>query len=547
MGDVMGQGRQWVRGFVATIATVAIGIGVAPVVAHAAAAPAIVVTPRTGLASGQTLHVTGSGFAAKQDVAGVECLRGAKDPSACDLGNVAFVTSDANGGFTTTFVAHRTLLTGAGFTDCAPAACEMLFALASDFTKQATTPLAFDPTVPLPKTTLGVKPSAGLLDQQSVTVSGTGFVAGHDIVVTECVVAVLFCGPVIDVTADGGGHFSTAFAVHRILPGAKGQRIDCGKAAGTCELLAVDVLDVDYHTTAPIAFDPSVPPPPPPTLKVDPDTKLPFYARVSVTGTNFAPNDVLLILECASKTALSSCAFVDFVPLDGSGNLTSSPMLQRLLPDPFHPRRPPADCAASGARCVVIAQSTDGTSVSAPVAFDPHAPIPPPPSVTITPAGPYRNNQIVRIKGSNFAPKAGFSVAECATQPNEQDCFSTAGGPQITTANGSLSTQFQVARRLESFSGFVDCLSAGVQCTLEVSSEGGAAVSLPLTFKSKAGIAVAVTPATRIATRGASSWATPARTACPSGSIGLNPARATALSGVIDRACAGFRAATGLR
>jgi hypothetical protein len=506
----MGQGRHWVRVGVATLATVAIGVGLAPVAADAAATPAIVVTPATGLASGQTLHVTGSGFAAKQDVAGVECLRGAKSPSACDLGNVAFATADASGGFKATFVAHRTVLTNAGFGDCAPDACEMLFALAADFKKQATTPITFDPTKPLPKTTVSAKPATALLDQQSVSVTGTGFIAGDDIVVLECVAAVLFCGPEADAAAASDGHFTLPFAVHRILPGAKGQRVDCGKKPGTCEFLAIDPIDVDYHTTTPLAFDSSVPPPPPPTLAVDPNTNLPFYARVSVTGVHYTPNDTILILECPGKIS-AACAFVDFVPLDGTGNLTSSPMLQRELPDPLHPARPPIDCAAAGAHCLVIAQSGDGTSVSAPVSFDPHAPMPPPPSVKITPAGPYRNNQILSIKGSNFAPKASFSVAECATQANEQDCFSTVGGPQITTANGSLSTQFQVERRLESFAGFVDCLSTGVSCTLEVTSEGGADVVVPLTFKPKPSAAVAVTPATAVATRGSVSWTTPAR------------------------------------
>ncbi len=506
----MGQGRQWVRGLVATVATVAIGVGVAPVAAHAAAAPTIVVTPRTGLASGQTLHVTGSGFPAKQDIAGVECRRGTKDPNDCDLGNVAFVKSAVDGTFSTTFTAHRTLLVGAGFTDCAPDQCEMLFALAANFKKQATTPLAFDPTLPPPKVTVTAKPATGLLDQQSVAVSGTGFVAGDDIVVAECVAAVLFCGPSTDATALADGHFSTPFPVHRILPNAKGARVDCAKAPGTCELLAVDVLDVDYHTTVPIAFDASVPPPPPPTLSVDPSTKLPFYARVSITGKNYVPNDVVLILECASKTS-TACAFVDFEPLDATGTLKSAPMLQRKLPDLLHPGRAPVDCAAVGVHCLVIAQSGDGSTVSQPVSFDPDAPVPPPPAVTTTPKPPFRNNQIVRIKGTHFAPKASFGVTECALTANEQDCFSFIAGAQITTANGSLSTQFQVARRIESENGFVDCLDKGVECTLEVSSEGGADVVLPLTFKSKPGAAVAVTAATRITARGASSWAAPDR------------------------------------
>ena len=85
----------------------------------------------------------------------------------------------------------------------------MLDALASDFTGQATSPLKFDPTDPLPPTTATVKPATLLIDRQTVTVSGSGFRAGDDVEAIECVVANFSCGPGTGGLANGNGGFST--------------------------------------------------------------------------------------------------------------------------------------------------------------------------------------------------------------------------------------------------------------------------------------------------------------------------------------------------
>src|SRR5580704_10339652 len=47
--------------------------------------PVLAVNPDSGLADGQTVSVTGSGFSPFTGVGMVECARGAKGPSQCDL------------------------------------------------------------------------------------------------------------------------------------------------------------------------------------------------------------------------------------------------------------------------------------------------------------------------------------------------------------------------------------------------------------------------------------------------------------------------------
>jgi Neocarzinostatin family len=260
-----------------------------------------------------------------------------------------------------------------------------------------------------------------------------------------------------------------------------GTHFDCAKAAGACELVAIDVTDVDYHALAPLAFDPNLPPPPPATLTVNPDTKLPYYARVTLTGKNFAPLDFAFIMECPSKRS-QDCAIIGAAQTDKKGAFATRPMLERELVDEFGGA--PVDCAATHAHCVVTVEGSDG-STTAPVAFDANAPIPPAPSASVTPTGPYTDRQTVTVNGLNFAPKAQYEFGECLTTQDEELCGYQAPRRQVTNADGSLSNQFKVSSRVDDGVGdTANCTSKGATCTLEISSEGGAAVSLPLTFTS---------------------------------------------------------------
>jgi Neocarzinostatin family/DisA bacterial checkpoint controller nucleotide-binding len=543
----MRQRRQWVRGLVATVATVAVAVGASPVAAHASGGPKIVVTPSTGLVSGQTVRVDGSGFAATTDIAGVECPVGASDPNSCDLGNVAFVASDAHGAFATKFVMHRTLLGSGGLSDCAPKACELLFAPAADFLSQATAPVKFDPNVPLPPTTASVTPATDLADGQVLKVNATGFTLNPQVYVTECVVAAFSCAPAVGIFTHPNGTLTTKFAAHRVLVDGTGTRVDCASSAGSCEILIVDLRNVDYHATAALEFNPNLPPPPPPSLNVHPDTNLPYYARVTMYGKHWTPGDFVLVMECQTKASFA-CTQLTFVQPDNNGVIQAQPMLERKLVDDFNPGSPPVDCAKAHAGCALVAISgNDGSSVTVPVTFDPNAPIPPKPSAHIRPAAPYQDQQTVNITGKNFAPRAGISVTECAVSLSSESCLFEGGSPAFTSATGGLSTQFQLFSPLQPGDPTSDCTALGVQCTLEVASEGGGVVALPLTFTGGAAAAAprAHSQIVRLATSRTLNWATAAPSPCFTGLTTPRSLRATALRSLsTELACSALRRAT---
>jgi len=378
-------------------------------------------------------------------------------------------------------------------------------------------------------------------------VKATGFTAHPVVTVTECVVAQFSCGPSVDALTRADGSLSTKFAARRVLVDGSGTRIDCAATAGSCEILVVDSANVDYRATTPLEFDPTLPPPPPPTLTVRPSTNLPFYARVTMRGKHWEPGDFVLVMECQTKASFA-CAPIDFVQADGNGVIQAQPMLQRELVDGFNPGAPPIDCAAPHAGCALIAESgTDGSVVTVPVKFDPNAPIPPAPSAKVKPAGPYHDQQVVTVTGKNFAPRAAFSVSECATSAGSEGCL-IEGGAGFTSATGAASTQFQLFSALDPLDPTTDCTNAGVTCFLEVSSEGGAVADVPLTFAGAAKAASVNARShgrfVRVATPGRGGWATPSGSSCLAVPAIARAMRAAAVRPFsAERACAMLRTA----
>ncbi len=518
------------RGLGVIVAIVSVALCAAPSVG-ATGNPAIAVSPHVMLVSGQTVAVAGSGFAPGQPIGGVECLSGASDPSSCDLNTLVIVMSDGQGSFRTPFAVHRTMFTVSGLTDCATAQCEVLFALGSDFSAQATQSISFDPSVPLPPTSLHVTPSTRLTDRTRVTVVGGGFTAGHIGVVTECVSVPLSCMPSSIVPFAADGSFTIPFTLSRMLLGGTSSPVDCAAAPGTCELLAIDAFDVDYHAVAPLTFDPNRPPPPPPSATVRPNTDLPFYARTAVRGERWSTGQPVAVAECDTQSS-ASCDLIGIAFTNGRGGLEANPMLHRYLAKPFEPHAPPTDCAAPG-RCVVdLFALQDGSDLTVPIAFAASAPVPPPPSASITPAGPFTHTQTVRIHGRSFAPLAAVSVSECAASAQVVACFSVIGPSQpMTDSTGSVTTDYTVHRRLEAGpDATLDCAAPGVQCTLQIDSEGGAAASVSLRFTAGAGADTSAPATASISAniRGGIRWAALAGSPCaesrPFTSFGAAPA-----------------------
>ena len=410
----------------------------------------------------------------------MECETAPTTPEMCDLDNFVVTKTNASGSFSTPFIAHRTLLTDTGLVDCAKQACVML-AAGKNFDKHATTPISFV-TSGGPATTLTAKPSTKLLDQQKVALSGAGFRPSKPVLVAECLSNALGSACIGNAAKTAAnGKIATSFTAQRILYSTSGTRVDCAKSATTCEMLVLDPADADYNATAPIAFNASVPPPPAPTVSVTPSTKLPFYAHVTFSGKHWAANDFPLIGECPlgerDRVPLKSGRLPDGVDV---GAFTTTGIVSRYVTNPTSGKS--IDCAKPANHCVVFVLGSNGAMATTPLSFDPAAPIPPPPSITLTPAGPYKGSQSVSFAGKNFAPNAEFSAGECIISNVAGACETGSRTNWVTDKNGNLHGSTTLVRRVSTPSGALDCLNAKTSCTFTVESLGNAEATTTLHF-----------------------------------------------------------------
>ena len=476
----------------------------------AIANPTITVTPSTGLLAGQSVTVTGAGFLAGDFLRVSECA--AVDPFCSSFGT--FVSADNNGAFSTPLIVRLRVSDGAGSaTHCLAVECIVRAESGSDAEYLADAPISFDPNQPLPPVpAITVNPSTGLLHDQSVTITGTGFDANNFVEISECAAATgPFCGDFLTSTqTDARGAFTTSSAVTRLVsafgPGGT-SIVDCAVAAG-CTINAAGFSSNDSFelvANAPISFDDSVPPPALPVVTVTPSANLPYRAQVAVHGTGFRPGEFVFADFCAQTTQSGGCGNSSSEgTADASGTVDFTLNVKRRL---FSGGVTPIDCIDVGTTCSVSVQGQrqyERTQV--PVTFDPNSPIPPPPTATITPDHDLGFRQTVTLAGSGFTP---------GTIPVEQCGLVSFGGggtflicrgfTQVEAdANGAISGTAEVRRVLTEGPGLsVDCATSAQPCTLRVGSgDPDETATVPLAFDPNSQPppppAVTVSPATHL-------------------------------------------------
>jgi hypothetical protein len=371
-----------------------------PAAASAAAARAhqaptgtatVTVTPSSGLFDGQSIGVTGNSFTAKTVYGIIECPTGASKVTGCDLnlGNIIVVKTDGSGSFSTSMTAVRTITPGTTGTpvDCATAGACVLAVAPRNGKIAASTAISFADVVIIAPT-ISADPSSGLLDGQSIAVTGNDFSAGAQIALAECPAGgdptenVFNC----DVTtfvpafADGSGNISSPYTATRIIAGPTGS-IDCAQPSA-CVLVAFNLSNPSQAASTPISFqDIAIVPP---VLLATPSTGLVDGQVISVTGKGFKRHGQYALSECvAGSTDGSECVAtagignVAVVTTKGSGRFTTTIEVARVLTL----INGTVDCAqAPGCVIGAIDASNPFGSVSAvtPVSFNPNVkPLPP--------------------------------------------------------------------------------------------------------------------------------------------------------------------------
>jgi hypothetical protein len=470
------------------------------------------VTPSTKLPFIANLTVTGARWPANGFGVVQQCTA---DMFNCNQLGFTPVFTDAHGAFQTSMFVRRqfaSFFPGFPPTDCVtyPGGC-VIVAAAFDPNGTISTlsaRLSFDPNAPIPpRPVLQITPNTKLADHQIVTLTGHGFTPGSLPALGECFASehFSFCGLSGGLTPiDAQGHLPPTFfgarrilgtltigtnagrtlgplqqrartlaahfgtALERQILSSTTQLIDCAKPAFRCFIEVASAADGALDKV--LSFDPGRPPAPAPVVSAHPTTNLKHRQIIQVAGHGFVPGETVLAVECLPGAHPFGEGF-GCGPFSLIGNASA----QGTVAAPFGVQRQvlgntgPVDCAK--ATCQLRVFGSDDRTKAIPLQFDPGAPLPPPPSITVTPNRGLTDGQTVHVSGHSFTPSAAAFVGECATdgQPNP-GIFDIIGclEPTVaeTDATGALSTPLTVSDNVPVFDGSVVDCTAGTNCVI---------------------------------------------------------------------------------
>jgi hypothetical protein len=465
--------------------------------------PTASASPNRDLVHNQPVDLSGSGFAPFEDVQISQCALGDTEPfPACSYqsffpGPGPFVPPvDGDGNLSTSFNVRRLIgYPGPGGTvvDCAEKpGCVIRVSSYENLLHSVDIPIAFDPDVPPPPPpTITVEPNRDLAHNDVVTVSGSGFVANDFVRLYECLEdengSQNFCsgsyGASAPLIADADGTFSTSFTVKRILGNPGEPNVDCTKD-GECALYAQSNTDPFSSTEIDLHFDPDAPLPPPPTLTLEPSTDLPWTSPAHVEGGGFAPNTTYNIVQCTTDSTFFNfrCNFGPTLQTDGEGNLAGDFTIRRVI----QAGSQPIDCAPD-ACFVAVFSYNDAISFSVvPLTFDPDAPPPPRPTLTVTPSDYLSEGSVVHVEGSGFAPNTLVAVGQCRGEDTlVPDCGPLTIQLLDSDAEGRFSADLTLKPGIVTSAGIVGCYDASGACSIRAATAGDPGATtppVPLTF-----------------------------------------------------------------
>ena len=251
--------------------------------------PSISVDPSVDLLDGQIVTVTGTGFESGQYLEIFQCRAGAIDEFDCYPGNAFSFDADLSGNFVFDLQVDAFIFTQAGASDpidcrTAPGACVIGVGNILEAADAVSEPISFDPDATLrPPVALTVDPSAGLVDGQTVQVSGANLTSREEAFAFLCSAA----DPVgsacaFDDLARGvpaaDGTIVLPLVVSRTFVTPQGQSVDCTAADACVVTLSWGFSFLpDRSASAPIAFAAETPPPATPPAQ-------PVAAQPTFTG-----------------------------------------------------------------------------------------------------------------------------------------------------------------------------------------------------------------------------------------------------------------------
>ena len=320
----------------------------------------------------------------------------------------------------------------------------------------AAAPVAAEPAqnaAPEASVAVSVVPRTGLVDNQGITISGTGFSPGEPVYVEQCRTgrpAYLRCD---DTQFDyaivqPNGTFSMTFHVAAVLETVNGPW-DCRPAALRCDLRILTELSFSVRKS--LTFVPGSPLAPNPELAATPNTGLVDGQIVEVAGSALRPNREYTVWQCIAGAFWElGC---DFTPTFGQTDAQGKLVLDMSVTTVMHTEVADVDCRRNECELVTVdrTQFDFRRGGRAPIAFDPAGSLLPPPTLEVTPDTGLTGRQVVQVNGTGFRPLTQVHLAQCkepAADPWSCHVSFFGDEPIEVAEDGSFTTDFMVRRRI---------------------------------------------------------------------------------------------------
>lgn len=302
---------------------------------------------------------------------------------------------------------------------------------------------------PSPPVTIAMAPDGDLVDDQTVTVSGTA-PDREWLLVVQCpadAATTSDCDTDVAGWAEpgAGGSYSVELRVRMVISSWSGTVTDCRAAPG-CVLAAFDGQSAIGDTPqVPIAFDPDAEPLPAPTLTVEPAADLVHGQEATLAGNGFEPGTHPWVMQCAPGVD-SACRDLAGVTVADDGTFTTTVVVAARF---VTWSGEAIDCRTAVPNCELVATTSSTTSTRAgrvALAFDPEGPLPPPPAITAEPASAIVDPSTITVRGTDFSPHGWVSVALCRDDgPDSWACEAETRTDVTADAAGGFVTTLDVA------------------------------------------------------------------------------------------------------
>lgn len=281
------------------------------------------------------------------------------------------------------------------------------------------------------------EPSTGLVDGQTVHVTGTGFPPGESIGVVMCTkeagqehgargVDACNIGRYASTTADADGMATVGFEVRRLVV-LDGREVDCASEAQRCLIGMGMISDYDQSGGVLVDFDPSVPIPDPPTATIDTPGPFDDGEQVTVRVDGLRPGSPVGAVVCTEDGR--SCADSQTDAVAGpDGSTAFEVRLWRVFSTlgwDATAAGGDVDCASVACHLQVWGEAATNRAISAvPLAFTDGPIDRVRPVLEVRSEGPYGPGDRIEAVVSEVGASGGVELLLCGPQ-------ACAGGPML--------------------------------------------------------------------------------------------------------------------